>query len=283
MVLISTMLMLIKLLGDRGVSGPEVMFWRQAFAVPLLLAWLGATGGLGKLRTARMGSHAGRAMAGTLGLFCSVTSAMLLPLAEATTLGFSTPLFAVLITAVVLRKRVGPWRWTAVALGFIGVLIIADPGHEAVSPLGVAAGLAASLVISIVTFQIRDLARTEEPVSCVFWFAVYGAIIMGVLMPMYYQPHNLEEWGLLLALGGTGTMSQLLVTASLRYGQVATVVAMDYTALIWSTMYGWLFWDLLPTSAAWLGAPAIVAAGMIIMWREHKLYKASTPPLAHEN
>lgn len=283
MVLISTMLMLIKLLGDRGVSGPEVMFWRQAFAVPLLLAWLGATGGLGKLRTARMASHAGRAMAGTLGLFCSVTSAMLLPLAEATTLGFSTPLFAVLITAVVLRKRVGPWRWTAVALGFIGVLIIADPGHEAVSPLGVAAGLAASLVISIVTFQIRDLARTEEPVSCVFWFAVYGAIIMGVLMPMYYQPHNLEEWGLLLALGGTGTMSQLLITASLRYGQVATVVAMDYTALIWSTMYGWLFWDLLPTSATWLGAPAIVAAGMIIMWREHKLYKASTPPLAHEN
>ncbi|MDE8654095.1 DMT family transporter [Novosphingobium album (ex Liu et al. 2023)] len=282
MALLSTMFMLIKYVGELGVAGPEIVFWRQAFSVPILFGWLAATGGLHRLRTRRMASHARRATTGMIGLFCNVSAALLLPLAEATTFSFTTPLFAVLMTALVLRDRVGPWRWTAVALGFLGVLIIANPGHEAVSPWGVAAGLGAGLLVAVVSFQIRDLARTEEPISCVFWFAFYGALMTAILLPLYYTPHSAREWAILAGIGTLGTIAQLLITASLRLGQVATVVVMDYTSLIWATFYGWLIWDRLPTTATWLGAPAIVAAGLVITWRERRLARRAARRLVHE-
>lgn len=284
MALLSTMFMLVKYVGEYGVASTEVMFWRQAVSVPLILAWLAGRGQLGQLRTRRMGSHARRAVIGTMGLFCNVSAAMLLPLAEATTLGFTTPLFAVLIAAVLYRQHIGPWRWTAVLLGFAGVLIIAQPGqgHGPISPWGVAAGLGAGMLVAFVSFQIRDLARTEAPITCVFWFACYGASLAAVTLPATMTHHGLAEWALLVGIGVTGTLAQLLITTALRFGPVATVVVMDYTALVWATFYGWLIWERLPPIATWLGAPAIVAAGVVITWREHRLAHAIPPASALE-
>lgn len=280
MLLLATMFMLVKLAGDSGVAAPEVMFWRQAVTVPVILTGLALTGNLGLLRTSRMPSHARRAVTGTLGLLCNVSAAMLLPLAEATTLGFTTPLFAVVITALVLRQHVGIWRWAAVALGFAGVLIVAQPGHVPVSRLGVAAGLGAGLIVAAVSFQIRDLSRTEAPVTCVFWFGFYGALFAGMLMPIYATPHDAWQWLILVGIGLAGTGAQLLITFALRHAAVATVIVMDYTALVWSTLYGWLIWDHLPPPVTWLGAPLIVAAGMVITWREHRLARAISPVTA---
>jgi len=280
MALIATMLMLIKVAGERGIAGPEVIFWRQAFSLPIILVWLVARSELPLLRTRRMASHARRSAFGMLALFCNVSAAMLLPLAEATTLGFTTPLFAVLLTPLILKDSVGPWRWSAVLLGFIGVLIIANPGHEVVEPLGVAAGLGAGFLVALVSLQIRDLAQTEAPIACVFWFAFYGAAMSAIVLPVYYTSHGAFDWALLALIGLTGTLGQFLLTSSLRYGQVATVVVMDYTSLVWATAYGWLIWDRLPAMATWLGAPAIIAAGLIITWREHRLAKAIAPVLA---
>ena len=280
MVMLSTMFMLVKVAGEAGVSLPELLFWRQAMSVPMIFGWLLATGNLGVLTTRRMGSHAARAATGTLGLFCNVSAATLLPLPVQTTLGFTTPLFAVLITALVLRNRVGPWRWAAVALGFIGVLIFARPGSDAIPPLGLAVGLGAGVVVATVSFQIRDLARTEAPISCVFWFAVYGALFAGTLLPVYARSHTLEAWLLLVAVGFAGTFAQFLIAASLRFGQVATVVIIDYTALIWAALYGWLIWDELPSHRIWFGAPLVITAGLIITWREHYLSRRISPTSA---
>lgn len=280
MVMLSTMFMLVKLAGEAGVSLPELVFWRQAMAVPIILGWLAATGGLGLLRTRRMSSHAMRATSGTAGLCCNIGAATLLPLPVGTTLGFTTPLFAVLITALVLRDKVGPWRWTAVVLGFIGVLVIAQPNGDPVPPLGLAAGLGAGLIVAIVSFQIRDLSRTEPPIACVFWFAFYGSLFAAILLPFYGTVHGAYEWLLLAAIGLAGTLAQFLITSALRFGQVATVVVMDYTALIWATLYGWTIWGHVPSAAMWLGAPIIVAAGLIITSREHFLAKRVSPTSA---
>lgn len=286
MVMLSTMFMLIKLAGERGVSVPEMVFWRQAMAVPLIAGWLLATGRIGLLRTRRLSSHAFRATSGTLGLVCNVTAAMLLPLSVGTTLGFTAPLFAVLITALVLRDRVGPWRWLAVVLGFVGVLIITQPvdligGRSGALPVaGLAAGLGAGVIVAMVSFQIRDLARTEAPIACVFWFALFGSLFAAVLLPFYGQRHEPHIWLLLVAVGLAGTLAQLLITAALRYGAVATVVVMDYTALIWATAYGYTIFDHLPPASTWLGAPLIIAAGLIITWREHHLSKRISPTSA---
>lgn len=281
-IFISTMFMLVKLLGERGIAAPEIMFWRQGITVPLLLGWLAATGGLGRLRTLRMASHAMRAAVGMAALFCNFMAMIYLPLAVATTLGFTTPLFAVILTATVLRDRVGPWRWTAVALGFVGVLIIAQPGGGSLSLLGTAAGISAGLLVAIVSFQIRDLARTEDSITCVFYFALFGAMMTALFLPVYAQRHTPAEWLLLGAVGLVGTLGQLLITVSLRFGSVASVIVMDYTSLIWATLFGWLIWDTLPPAATWLGAPAIIASGLIVAWREQRLARTLSPPAALE-
>jgi drug/metabolite transporter (DMT)-like permease len=280
MVMLSTMFMLVKYTGEQGVAAPEMIFWRQAMSLPFLFGWLLATGNVKVLATKRMGSHARRAATGTVGLCCNILAAMLLPLPEATTLGFTAPLFAVIITALVLKEKVGKWRWTAVALGFVGVLLIAQPGHTPVPALGIAAGLSAGVIVAAVSFQIRDLARTEEPIACVFWFAFYGMVMTAVLLPLYSVPHTTEVWLLLAGLGLTGSFAQLLITLSLRHGQVATVVAMDYTSLIWATLYGWLIWGQFPSGTTWLGAPVIIVAGLVIIWREHSQSKRISPTSA---
>ncbi|MEP7221029.1 MAG: DMT family transporter [Novosphingobium sp.] len=269
--LIATMFMVGKVANAAGVSLPEMMFWRQAVALPMLLGYLAAIGGLSRLRTKRIGSHAARAGVGMTGMFSNFAAAILLPLAEATTLNFAAPLFAVIIAALVLRDRVGPWRWMSVALGFGGILVITQPGHAHIPALGAAAGLVSAFLNATISFQIRDLSRTEEPVSVVFYFALFGTILMSVFMPFYMVSHDRWQLFLLVMVGVTGTLGQLFMTASLRLGQVTSVIIMDYSQIIWATLFGWLIWNTLPASSTWIGMPLVVAAGLVIAWREHKL------------
>ena len=274
---IATMFMLCKRTAESGVSLPEMMFWRQFVTLPMLLGYLIATKSLSDLRTTRINSHAMRAGVGTAGMFCNFAAVTLLPLAESTTLSFTTPLFAVMITALIMRDHVGVWRWTAVACGFAGVLVITQPGHVPIPALGAAVGLLAAMFTATTSFQIRDLGRTEKPVSVVLYYAVFGTAIMAVFLPFTYTPHTPQQWLLLLGIGVTGTIGQLFMTAALRIGSVASVVVMDYTAIIWATFYGWLLWNQLPSPTTWLGAPLIIAAGIVIAWREHRLARMGTP------
>lgn len=272
-VVLSSLVMLVKLTVESGVSFGEVLFWRQAPTVVILLGWLALRGQISRFRTRRLPIHARRALLGMIGMLCTFGTPVLLPLAEATTLGFTTPLFAVILAAFLLRERVGPWRWLAVALGFAGVILIANPGQANWPPLGTALGIAGGLMVALISIQVRDLAQTDEPLTVVFWFATISTPVFALLLPWFATPHNATQWLLLLGCGLLGLLGQLLLTASLRYGQVASVIVMDYSALVWSTLFGWLIWDHLPTSATWFGAPLIVAAGLLIAWREHVRHK----------
>lgn len=275
MLMISTMFMLMKYLGERGIATPELIFWRQIFALLLILGGLAALRRVHLLRTRRSASHATRAVTGNAALICNITAAVLLPLADATVLSFTTPLFAVFITALVVREHVGRWRWLSVLLGFAGVLIMSQPGHGPVSLLGIAAGLGGGFLVAIVSFQVRDLTRTDDPIACVFWFSFFGTLLLATVMPVYMTWHTWEQWSLIATASVVGTVGQLLFTLSLRFGSVATVLVMDYTALIWATVYGWLIWENLPTLATWLGAPVIIAAGLIITWRERRIARVA--------
>ena len=271
------MAMLIKLAGEAGISLPEILFWRQFLTVPLVLGFLALTGGLARLKTQKLGSHAKRSVIGMVGMVCNFIGLLLLPLAEATTLGFTTPLFVVIIAGLLFREHIGPWRLTAVALGFAGVIVIAQPGSAPISALGAAATLSSALTTAIVSFLIRDMSRTEEPMRIVFYFALVGSIMLLPLLPFYMAPHSGWHWLLMMAIGLFGMSGQLFVTASLRHGAIASVVVMDYTSLIWATGFGWLVWDHLPPMTTWLGAPLIVAAGLVIAWREHRLNHQPSP------
>jgi len=277
---LSTLVMLVKYTAASGVRFPEILFWRQVPTVFLIGGWLAARGELSRLKTERLPVHARRAMLGLTGMFFTFGAPILLPLAVSTTLGFTTPIFAVILSALLLREKVGPVRWLAVALGFAGVLIIAQPGHVSIPLFGAAVGLGAGFMVALISIQVRDLGRTDEALSIVFWFAALSAPILLVALPFSYTQHSGWQWFLLIAGGVLGCLGQLLLTASLRYGQVASVVVMDYSALVWATLYGWLIWGELPPLATWWGAPAIIAAGGVIAWREQRLHRRSPPTAA---
>ena len=272
---LATMGMLVKLASDRGAHLFELLFWRQALTFAIALSVLAATGGLKRLRTRRVGAHAMRAVVGIVSMAFVYGALMLLPLAEATTISFTTPLFAVMLSVVLFREKVGFYRWSAVALGFAGVMVVMQPGGDlaGIDLRGAIAGLVAAFLVALISFQIQDLNRTEHSFAIVSWFTGLTTPALALILPFAAVRHDPTTWLVIGAMALAGASAQLLITTSLRFGSAATIIVMDYTALIWATLYGWLVFGDLPPVLLALGAPLIIAAGLVITWREHVLHK----------
>jgi drug/metabolite transporter (DMT)-like permease len=268
---LATMSAFIKLASQHGIHVFEIMFWRQLISIPLILGWLVATGRLDRLRTQRPRTHFMRALYGTVGMLFNFGAVILLPLAEATTMAFTAPIWAVMLAALLLKDKVGRWRWSAVLFGFAGVLLIAQPGSGNIPLYGALVALAGAFMVALISIQIADLNRTDKPVTIVFYFASFSVPMTAMALPFVMTSHDSTGWLLILAIGVFGVIGQLLLTAALRFGAVASVIVMDYSSLFWATLYGWLFFDSLPPASTWLGAPLIIAAGLVIAWREHRL------------
>lgn len=274
---LATMGMLVKLAGEHGAHLVELIFWRQLLTAGLVGSGLAVAGRLSLLRTQRLRAHATRAATGLFGMLFTYGAVLLLPLAEATTLGFTAPVFAVLIAMILFRETIGPYRWAAVVMGFAGVLVVMQPGsgaHEGVTLTGVAVGLMAPLMVSFISFQIQDLNQTENPWSIVFWFAALSAPVAALGLPFVITGHDAQTWGIILAMSLMGVLAQILLTTSLRFGSAAVILLMDYTALLWASFYSWLVFGRAAPASLWLGAPLIIAAGLLIAWRERQLAKA---------
>lgn len=274
---LATMGMLVKLAGERGAHLGELIFWRQLITTILLGAGLALTGRLALLRTQRLPAHARRAASGLFGMIFTYGAVLLLPLAEATTLGFTAPVFAVLLAIVLLRERIGPYRWSAVAIGFAGVVVVMQPFgglHQGVTWAGVAVGLVAPFMVALISFQIQDLNTTENPWSIVFWFAALTTPVAALALPFVMAAHDPVTWALILGMGVVGAAAQMLLTTSLRFGSAAVILLMDYTALLWASFYGYYVFDRAAPASLWLGAPLIIGAGLLIAWRGRQLARA---------
>ena len=270
---LSLMLVFVKLLGESGVHLLEILFWRQAVTIPILGAWFYFSGRLLLLKTDRLALHGKRAAYGLVGMVLNFGAVLLLPLAEATTFGFTSAIWAVILSAILLHEQVGPYRWAAVLLGFAGVFVIAQPGGGHIPLTGALVSLSAAFMIALISIQIRDLGRTENPLTIVFYFSAFSTPLLALAMPFVAQGHTAYQWALLGGLALFGILGQFFLTAALRYGAVSSVIVMDYSALIWATVFGYAVFDQLPPAATWIGAPLIIAAGITIAWREHHLGK----------
>lgn len=277
-VLFGVMNVCIKLAGQRGADLAEVLFWRQAGAAMLVGAVVAAGPGFASLATKRVGAHVLRTAIGLTAMGLTFYTITLLPLAEATTIGFSMPIFATVLGALLLREPTGWRRWAAVAAGFAGVVIVTQPaagGHH-IPLIGVVTGLAAALGTAFVSVLLRTIGKTERPLTTVFWFSAMSLLPLGIAYAGAAQRHDALTWVILIALGLLGGAAQVAMTTSLTLGSVSTVVPMDYTALLWATLFGWLVFGLLPAPQTWLGAPIIIASGLYIVWREHVRRRAET-------
>lgn len=268
---------MIKLGAAHRVSLPELAFYRFAFGLPPLLAWIAWTGNFGAWRTERPLAHLLRGMLGLSTMVVAFSALFYLPLAEAATIAFVAPLFSVMLSALVLREPVGRYRWSAVAIGFIGVLIVMRPTGSELPALGLGLALLAALGTAAVTITVRQIGRTESTPTIVLWFTMFAIIVTGLFMPFFGQLHDARTWAILAALGLFGGLGQLFLTSALRFAPVAVVVPFDYTQLLWAVLLGWAIWDTHPPGSTWLGAAVIVASGLYTVYREHKLGREKPP------
>lgn len=273
--LFAAMAALIKLAVERDIAVVEIMFWRFAFGLPPLFLYIALRSNARVVRTRRIGAHVWRAGIGLLSMYLSFQALALLPLAEATTIGFAAPLFAIALSALVLHEKVGPRRWTAVLLGFMGVVMVADPAGGALPAAGLAFAVGGAVGVAAVTIAIRRISRTEAPETVVFWFSALCLPVLGAFLPAAATPHDAAEWMILVALGVAGGMAQLLMTGSLSFARIAVIAPFDYVQLVWAVLFGWAVWNSVPTAQTWLGAAIIASCGVYSAYRERKLQQAA--------
>lgn len=266
----ATMNALVKLAEAGGARLGEVLFFRQGCALVPVLGWVIAGPGLASLRTERFAGHLLRTAIGLASMGFIFWTILLLPLAESITLQFTLPIFATILGAAVLGERVGATRWAAVAAGFAGVVIVAAPGSGRVPLVGLGSGLVGALLSATVSILLRRLGRTEAATTIVFWFSALSVPPLAIALWFAAAPHPPLTWLWLVAVGLMGGVAQLLMTESLRQAPVSVVTPMDYSGLLWATLFGWALFGVLPGRSTWLGAPIIIGSGLVIVWREHR-------------
>jgi drug/metabolite transporter (DMT)-like permease len=261
----------IKLAADRGVSTLELIFYRNFFSLPVILAWLALGPGFGMVRTKRPRAHLSRAVIGLISMFLNFQALVMLPLAEATTIGFAAPLFATILSALVLGEQVGRHRWAAVAVGFVGVIVVMQPGNAAMPLPGLIVALLAALGVATVVITIRQIGATEHPATTVFWFNIASLAALSLPMPFFASMHSPAIWAMLVVIGLTGGLMQILMTSSLSRAPVAVLAPFDYFQLLWASIIGWLLWSRAPSPSTLAGGLLIAASGIYTGWREHRL------------
>lgn len=269
--LLAVMFALVKLAATRGAHLVETLFYRQIGSTLCATGLVMLGPGFASLRTKRPGAHLLRMAVGMSAMALNFLAMILLPLAEATAIGFSVPIFSTVLAALLLREATGKWRWGASAAGFAGVLLIIQPTGHQVPLVGAVVALAGALATAWVTILIRQLGATERTTTTVFFFAVSSLVPMGILMLWFVQAHDAVTWLILAGMALAGGLAQLTLTASLRLAPVALVMPMDYSTLLWATLLGaWLFAQV-PTPWTWIGAPIVIASGLVIVWREQRI------------
>ncbi|WP_119420953.1 DMT family transporter [Desertibaculum subflavum] len=266
--LFSIMGVLVKFLGQR-LDSFQIAFFRAGFGFACILPFALAAG-TRNLRTRRLPAHLLRGMLGMIAMFGGFYSVVYLPLADATALSFTRPLFVVVLAVIILREKVRIRRWSATVAGFIGVLIMLRPGAGTVEPAALV-GIGAAFAVAGVVIMVKDLTRTEQPIAILFYFGLVSTVIALLPAIWFWQQPTWWEFGLLIAIGALGAAGQGATVRSYLCGEATLVAPFDYIRLIYSGVLGWLFFAELPDGWTWIGAAIIVASTLYIAYREAEL------------
>src|SRR5262245_23582666 len=270
----------IKFLGSDIPAG-QTIFVRGLISIVVLalLAW--STDGLHLLKTRNWRSHALRSLAGTVSMFCLFTAVTMIPLADLTAITFTAPLFLTVLALVFLGERIHRFRWTALGIGFVGVLITIGPHlsfTHGVSP-GVLVALANAVFSATAMVFLRSMSGGEHAITITFYFSLTFMICAALTAVQGWPMPTPSQWTLIVLAGLFGVFGQLLMTYSYRYAEASTIAPLDYTNMIFAIVIGYAFFDEIPALSIWIGAPLILASGLIILWREYYLKKQLTSPL----
>ena len=272
--LFAVMAAFIKLADDAGVPLLHIMFWRFGFGLIPLLLYIWLRSSFGALRTSRPRAHLVRGAIGLLSMWTSFEAVRRLPLAEATTISFAAPMLAIALSTLFLGEKVGWRRWTAVAIGLVGVAVVMQPGGTRLDGTGLAFAAGGAVGVAAITLAIRRLGATEPPETTVWWFTTGAMVTLAPLLLTVETPTGGTAWALLLGIGLTGGIAQIAMTASLRLAPVPVIAPFDYSQVVWAVTLGWLLYDRLPARATLAGGSLIVATGLYSLFRERQLARA---------
>ncbi len=272
--LFTIMSALIKGLSD-NIHFIETMFFRSAFALPVMLVIAARGRDWGLLRTRRFPAHMVRAFTGTMAQGCSFYALTVLPLAEQTALTYTTPLFVTLLSIPFLGEKVGIHRWSAVLLGFGGILVIAlgegafqGSAPDRVVAIGMAVAVAQGVWSAMTTLLVRSLSATESSATIVLWQSLLMTAFTLAALPFFWTTPTLLELVLLVLVGLIGGVAQIMLTEAYASAQVSALGPYSYTSILWSVAIGWVVFSDAPGWSTLVGAALIVASGLYILHRE---------------
>jgi drug/metabolite transporter (DMT)-like permease len=268
----------IKYLADNGFHATEIAFYLQLFFLPLLLAFSPWLGGIrASLQTKNLWLHIARALCGVVIFFMMINGFHKLGLALSYTLIFVGPFFATLLSIVVLKDRVGVYRWVSVLGGFAGVLVVLRPGVEGLEPaaLGI---LLAALLFAIATMIARRIGE-DEPLLA---FSLFGSIVSLQIygMATFWDGEALiprgGQWGLFAGIAVLHVGGSLMTARAFSTTETALVAPFHYVQLLWGSLFGVLIFSTIPDLWTALGASIVVMSGLFLIYREHVRHRELT-------
>jgi len=253
----------------------EIAFYRNLIACIPFLIMIFAFGRREILVIRSKPSLVGiRAAVGTLSLITTFTAYSMMPMADTTALLFTASLFIPILGVIFLKESVGPYRWAAVAMGFIGVVIMAHPSGD-VYTLGILVALLATLMHASLQIILRYLGRFESPETISFYFFVIGVILTALPLPFIAVRPTAAEVPLLIGVGLSGAGAQWLLSVAFRNAKAAVVTVFNYSSIVWATLFGWMIWGDWPLPTVMTGAAIVIASNILMIWRESQLGRIS--------
>jgi S-adenosylmethionine uptake transporter len=258
------------LVGDYSVG--QLLFVRAIGAVAVLVPIMLAV----KVRFRMSGPwwlHVMRVLLQTADSFCFYFATWRLPLVDVMTFYMSAPIILTAISGLFLGERVGPYRWTAVLVGFVGVVIALSPGGEVLSRdamIGSVIALIGAVSFAISLAMTRQL-RDNHPMSLVVWQFIGGGLIGAALSTQAWVGPTAIDFGLMLVLGIVAAGCFLLIARALALAPASLLAPFQYSAIFWAGLFGWIWWQDAPTPRIILGNAILIASGLFVFYRERRL------------
>jgi drug/metabolite transporter (DMT)-like permease len=278
--LFSCMSALVKTIADAVPTG-QLVFARSFFALLPILWLIWRSGGFHSLRTTRPFGHALRSAAGLISMFCGFAALGLAPLPDVVAIGFAATVFTPVLAFFILKEQVGVYRWTAVGVGFFGILLMLQPAglqlFEAglnrvpMEALGLGLALTGAIFVALATIAVRSLAQKEQPAAIIFYFTMTCTIASALTLPFDHVVPDALLALKLVGIGVLGGIAQILMTRAYVLAPASVIAPFDYTAMVYAALLGYFLFDDRLELIVVFGAILIIGSGLFIFYRERYL------------
>ncbi len=271
---------IVKALADQVPVG-QVVFARSFFALLPILWLIWRAGGFHSLKTTRPLGHALRSGAGLFAMFCGFAALGLAPLADVVAIGFAATVFTPALAFVFLKERVGIYRWSAVGIGFVGILLMLQPAglqlfeagldRPPAEAVGLGFALMGAVFVALATIAIRALATKEQPAAIIFYFTMTCTVVSALTLPFDAVMPDTRQALMLITIGVIGGIAQILMTRAYVLAPASLVAPFDYTAMVYAAIIGYLIFGDRIEPIVLAGAVLVIGSGLFIFYRERRL------------